>query len=273
MSDSTPPEPTERPLSFLGAAGWTLLVAILFEGTLQVVDAVHPGAWGDFVTVSTTKVLAHSIVLFAMLRVHEPETSVRQVLALRRPAIVVLLLVVLVGLALAIPATWLEQLVAQKFPATPKDTEAIEKLLATPAKRWILVASLCFIMPVCDDLLFRGALFTLLKRTARLDTVVFATATFNLLFTLDPRRFPSLFAMLLAAGWIRAMTGSVVPTIAFRVAFFAILEAPFVLGRDGPPTTRPILAASLLVAILGLAGIAAVSRRDPRTLDARLDDV
>ena len=55
--DSVPPEPSERPLSFLGAAGWTLLVAILFEGTLQVVEAVHPGAFGDFVTVSTTKVL------------------------------------------------------------------------------------------------------------------------------------------------------------------------------------------------------------------------
>src|SRR5262249_50321245 len=151
---------------------------------------------------------------------------------------------IIVGVSLAIPATWLEQVVAERFPATPKDTEALEKLLSTPAKRWILIASLTFIMPVCDDLLFRGALFTLLKRSGRVDTVVFATATFNLLVTLDPRTFPSLFAMLLAIGWIRAMTGSVIPSIAARVVFFFILYAPSALRRDGPPTTKPILAAS-----------------------------
>jgi hypothetical protein len=273
VSESVPPESSERRLSFLGAAGWTLLVAILFGGTLEGLDALHPGAFGDLVTVSTVKVLAHSIVLFAMLRVHEPDGSVRQVLALRRPAIVVLVLAVVLGVALAIPATWLDQVIDQKFPPTPKEAEAIEHLLATPAKRWILVASFAFVMPVCDDLLFRGALFTLLKRGARLDTVVFATAAFNALLSIDWRTFPSVFVVLLAASWLRAMTASVLTSIVARVAFFAVLSAPTALGRDGPPTSRAVLAVALLVSVLALAAIGAVSRRDPRTLDARLEDV
>ena len=274
MEGSTPPPDTsERPLSFIGAAGWTLLAAILFAGTLEGVDSIHPGAFGDFVTVSTAKVLACSIVLFAILRVHEPETSVRQVLAIRRPAVMVFFLAVLLGACLAIPATWIEQLIAMKFPVTPKEAEVVEHLLATPAKRWVLVVSLTIIMPVCDDLLFRGALFTLLKRTAKLDTVVFATAAFNMLVSMEWRQFPSIFVMLLAASWMRAMTASVIPSIAARITFFALLYAPSALGRDGPPTSKPVLAAALLGAAVALAAIGAVSRRDPRTLDARLDDV
>jgi hypothetical protein len=275
VSESTPPPPdtSERPLSFLGAAGWTLLAAILFAGTLEGIESVHPGALGDFVTVGAAKVAACSIVLFAILRVHEPETSVRQVLALRRPALVVFFLAVLLGACLAIPATWIEELIALKFPVTPKEAEAVEHLLATPAKRWVLVVSLTIIMPVCDDLLFRGAIFTLLKRTAKLDTVVFATAALNVLMAPEWRQFPSIFVMLLAASWMRAMTASVVPSIAARITFFALLYAPAALGRDGPPTSKPVVAAALLGAAIALAGIGAVSRRDPRTLDARVDDV
>jgi len=128
------------------------------------------------------------------------------------------------------------------------------------------------VMPLASELFFHGGLFTPLRRGRAIGAVVFATAAYDALLYLEPRVIAPFLLAFVAFGWIRALTASVYPSLAARVAFFAVIQAPVALGRDGPPITKTIAAGGSLLAVLALAALAALARRDPRIVDARLDD-
>lgn len=272
--DSTPPEAQKRPLSFLAAAAWTLLVALSLSVMLSVIDAVHPGAFLDIVTLATCKLLAYSLVLFAILRVHEPESSIRRVLAVRRPPAILVILGAAVGAGLSPASMWLDGLFAKRFPPTQMELEAYERVFAvpTPGKKIALLLALVVVMPICDELFFRGALFTPLKRGRRAESVILATATYDtLLANAQPREIASILATMLAIAWIRAVSGSVIPSIAARVVFFGVQVVPLVFAREAKVSVAVALGGVALAAA-SLAGIAAVGKRSSRVLDARLED-
>lgn len=272
--ESTPPDSADRPLSFLAAAAWTLTVAILLGVMIAIIDAVHPGALIDVVTVATCKLLAYSVVLFALLRVHEPESSIRKVLALRRPPTIVVLLAAVVGAGISPAAMWLDGLFAKRFPPTAQESEAFERIFTTPTigKKVALILAVMVVMPICDELFFRGALFTPLKKGRRAETVILATAAYDTLLAGAPaRELLSMLATALAIAWIRSVSGSVFPSIAARIAFFGVQVLPLVLlGSDHIP--GGIAAGGLALAVASLAGIAVIGKRSARVLDARLQD-
>jgi uncharacterized protein len=272
--DSNPPESAERPLSFLAAAAWTLLVAILLGGMIAIVDAFHPGAFVDVVTVATCKLLACSLVLFAILRVHQPESSIRKVLALRRTPAIMILLGSLVGAGLSPGAMWLDGQFARRFPASPQELEAYEGIFSAPTlgKKVALLVALVVVVPICDELLFRGALFTALKKGRRAESVILATAAYDtLLGGASARELASMLAAVLAIAWIRAVSGSVFPSVAARVAFFGVQVVPLVLLHD-TKLSGSVAIAGVALAVASLAGIAAVGKRSARVLAARLED-
>ena len=128
------------------------------------------------------------------------------------------------------------------------------------------------VMPICDELFFRGALFTPLKKGRRAETVILATAAYDTLLAGAPAR--ELFSMLataLAIAWIRSVSGSVFPSIAARIAFFGVQVLPLVLlGSEHIP--GGIAAGGFALAVASLAGIAVIGKRSARVLDARLQD-
>ncbi len=250
------------------------MVAILLGVMIAIIDAVHPGALIDVVTVATCKLLAYSVVLFALLRVHEPESSIRKVLALRRPPTIVVLLAAVVGAGISPAAMWLDGLFAKRFPPTAQESEAFERIFTTPTigKKVALILAVMVVMPICDELFFRGALFTPLKKGRRAETVILATAAYDTLLAGAPaRELLSMLATALAIAWIRSVSGSVFPSIAARIAFFGVQVLPLVLlGSDHIP--GGIAAGGLALAVASLAGIAVIGKRSARVLDARLQD-
>lgn len=272
--DTDPPDAAPRPLSFLAAAFWTLLVAVLLGVGIAIIDAAHPGAFVDVVTVATCKLLAYSVVLFGILRVHEPQSSIRHLLALRRPPALLVLLGTAVGAGLSPAAMWLDGIFAKRYPASPAELEAYERIFDAPTlgKKLALLLALVVVMPVCDELFFRGALFTPLKRGRRAESVILATAAYDtLLGGASPREIASILATALAISWIRGVSGSVFPSIAARVAFFGVQVVPIVIGRE-PQFSGAVALGGVMVAALSLAGIAAVGRRSALALGARLED-
>jgi membrane protease YdiL (CAAX protease family) len=169
---------------------------------------------------------------------------------------------------------WLDGLFARRFPPTPQESEAFERIFTTPTigKKIALLLAVVVVMPVCDELFFRGALFTPLKKGRRAESVILATAAYDTLLAGAPAR--ELFSMLatgLAIAWIRAVSGSVFPSVAARVAFFAVQVLPLVLlGTDRIPGSLAI--GGMALAVASLAGIAAIGKRSARVLDARLQD-
>ncbi|MBX3189360.1 MAG: CPBP family intramembrane metalloprotease [Labilithrix sp.] len=271
--DSTPPEAQERPLSFLAAAFWTLIVGILYYATVVVVDAARPGALTDVVSRTTCTVLVYSICFFALLRVHEPEASIRQVLALRRPPVALLLLGAAVGAGMAPGAMWLNATFLARFPPPASEVEAVATLLAAPtlAKKIALVVTLVIVAPACDELFFRGALFTPLKRGRRAESVILATAAYDTLLGASPHEIGSMLAVSLAFAWLRAVSGSVFPSLVARTAFFAVQVVPLVIDRE-PKYTHAVALGGAALAMLSLAAASAIGKRSARVLEARLQD-
>jgi len=268
------PDHKDRPLTFLAAALWTVLVLLLDVFIVGMTEAGRAGAYLDIVSLTGCEALAYSVVFFGILRVHEPETSIRHVLALRRPSIIALILAIGVGVALSLPSEWLSQILEARFPRPPEEKEALDRLfsVATLGRRVALIATVVFIQPVFDELFYRGALFTPLRRTRRAETVILATAAFEALRSGTPRTMMLLLLASIVFAWVRAATGSIFPSIMARMAYMAVQVVPMVIHRELPKPTKLWLAGTLVVAVGGLFGLSLLSRRDARLLDARLGD-
>jgi len=263
MSSSSS-DPQGRPLTFAAAALWTLLVVFLDAFFIGMTEAGREGAYLDLVSRTGCVALAYSVVFFGILRLHEPETSIRHVLALRAPSVVALMLVVVVGIAMSLPAEWLGQLMELRLPRSDQEQENFDRLysVATTGKRVSLVISAVCIQPILDELYFRGAIFTPLRRTRRWETVVLATAAFETLRSGSPRSMMIVLVVSLVFAWIRAATGSVFPSILARMSFVAVGVIPMVMGRDLPKPTLAWLAGTTLLAVGGLLGLGLLSRRN-----------
>jgi hypothetical protein len=263
--DGDPPDKEalggRRPMSFIAAAGWTLAAGLVTELAASLVELAHPGALRDVVSLTALRVLGYSLVFFGVLRVHEPETSVRRVLALRWPGVLVMLLAAIAGAALMPAGTFLEAAYQAKFPSPP-DPEPLD--LATKSQQIAYVVALVGVVPIVSELFFHGALFTPLRRGRRLDTVVFATAAFAALDIQDGGTIALSVLVLVAAAWIRGLSASSVPAVVARVAFVGAAILPPALDREPPPVTRGIVAAGAAVAALSVLAIAGLSARDRR---------
>lgn len=273
--DSIPPSETEsRPLSFAFALLYTLLFVAGLLLAVGVADALHPGAITDIVTQTACEVLSLSAVFFMILRVHEPTSSIRQVLALRRASVVAIVLAIVVGALLALPANHIGAILDARDPLPNDQLELLARLHATPTmpKKIGLLVTTVVIGPIFEGLFFHGALFSPLARRKELAVVAVVTSALETLANLDPRRVLILFLASLSFGWIRAVTGSVVPSLAARISFYAVIMAPLVFGRDLPPLGHAVVAVATLLGAAGVTAMSALSRHDPHAVAARASD-
>jgi membrane protease YdiL (CAAX protease family) len=260
----------DRPLSLISAALWTLLALFLDLLLLGVTEAGRKGAFFDLVSRTACEALAYSVVFFGILRLHEPETSIRHVLALRAPSVWAVVLGIVIGAALSLPLERLDQALDVRFPRPAIEKEALDRLLSvsTLGKRITLVATLAILQPAFDELFFRGALFTPLRRTKRVETVILATAGLETLGSLSPRAMLSLLGATLVFSWVRGATGSIFPSMLARMTYYGVSLVPLALGRDQPKPTNMALIVSALLAVLALLGLQLLSRRAARVAGA-----
>ncbi len=250
---------TERPLSLQAAALWVtalwLLEHVCFEGT----EAVRPGAITDIVNVSACVVLATSIVLFAMVRLHAPDRSLRATLGVRPLGPVRLVFSAAAGVGLCPALSSLDDLVARRWPYDDAEALAGMQKLLSSSTRASLVVGVFVVIPLARELFFRGALFGELRRQVSTGTVIVATSILFTVFSLDWRSMPSVFVLSLALGWVRASGGSVIGSMILHLAFWSVEGIPILRGADpAADVTYPAkwIAGGLVVALLALAGMA-----------------
>ncbi|MBX3234380.1 MAG: CPBP family intramembrane metalloprotease [Labilithrix sp.] len=254
--------PQHRPLTFFSAAIWTLIAMLLEAVCASATDSARPGAMVDPVSRMACLAVAYSVVLFGVLRLHEPQTSIRHVLALRRPSVLVCLLALALGAALALPSEWLDKALAARWPTSPDDNDHVDRLfsVATVGKRVALFVTYVIVHPVLKEGFFRGVLFTPLRRTRSLESVVLAVAAFETLPMFSPRSMLVLLGSTLVFSWLRGLSGSIVPSILAHVAFNAVGLVPLVLGKPELEPTRTLLLASAAAGVVALAGLTFLAR-------------
>jgi membrane protease YdiL (CAAX protease family) len=258
--------PSERPVSVLLAVVWTLALWFAEVVCVGVTESVRPGAETDVVNLGACQALATSAVIFAMVRVHARELSLRATLGVRAPAVLPLLLAGAAGAGLYPFASTIDSMVVAHWPYSAEEGAVVDKLLAapSPAARVALVAVAFLVIPVARELFFRGILFTELRRAASARIAILASTLLFAGYPSDPRELPTSILLGLALGVVREQTGTVVCAVAAHLAYGAVEAIPVLAGRD--PTadvTYPMswIVGGAAITILALSGIALARAR------------
>jgi membrane protease YdiL (CAAX protease family) len=258
-----------RPLSLPAAALWASALWLLEHICFEVTESARPGAITDIVSVSACVVLATSLVVFAMLRVHAPNDSMRATLGVRAVSPLAWVLAAVAGVGLCPVLSTVDDLVARRWPYD--DAEALENMqkLLGSSTRLALVLGVFVIIPLAREVFFRGVLFGELDRAGNggqpsgesagaTAVAVVATTILFTVFSLDWRSMPTALVLGASLGWLRARTGSLVAPVVAHLAFWSVQGIPILRGADPAADvtypTRWIVggAVSALVALLAL---------------------
>jgi membrane protease YdiL (CAAX protease family) len=248
---------SDRRLSLPGAALWALALWLLEHVCFEMTEAIRPGAITDVVNVTGCVVLATSIVIFAMVRVHARDESLRAALGLRSLGPLRLALCLAAGLGLGPALASLDDLVAKRWPYDDPDELANMQKLLGSSTRLALVAAVFVVIPIAREMFFRGVLYGELRKAASTVTAVALTSLLFTVFPLDWRSMPSALVLSFSLGWLRAKGGSVIAPIVAHLAFWSVQGIPILGGADpGAGATYPPrwIAGGLAVALLALVG-------------------
>jgi membrane protease YdiL (CAAX protease family) len=262
---SSPPPPPEktRPMSYIGAVMWITGTHLGFLWLVFLAIALRETASRDVITQVMCQALAYVMALFLVLRVHAPEASIREFVALRPTHAALYPLGALLGGSIAVPAAWLLGFIEQRFPPPERQFDFIHLFYDSDSATRVLIAvSVVLLGPMLEELLFRGAVFgPLLQDKSPLAVVLVSAALFALVHQ-EPRRLLPIFAVGLVLGYVRYLSGSLLPAMALHASFNAL---PFVglFASDGPPdpaaASEQLEVTTVLIAsALALAALAAI---------------
>jgi hypothetical protein len=258
------------------AVGWSFGVTIVFQVLYSIVAAFRPGAI-DLVLAEGCQAAAYLLGLFVMLRVHAPDASIRDILGLRRTNLAFYPLAVLLGASLELPANALFSVILNKWPLKEQDpVEDLYRAAAAPRRAMIALA-IVVAGPLLEEILFRGALFRLLRKTHPAELVILVTAALFTFAHVGWQSFLPIGFLALALSFLRSTSGSLVPTMLTHMTFNGISLALSLTSTPGAPevaTPLPFVAASAAAALLVLGGIHLAGARSAtaagaRELDAR----
>jgi membrane protease YdiL (CAAX protease family) len=256
----------QRPFSLAAAALWASLLWLLEHVCFEVTEAVRPGAITDIVNITACVVLATSVVVFAMVRVHAPDGSLRATLGVRPVGLLRLFLSIAAGVGLSPALSTVDDLITRKWPYDdPKALEGMQELLGS-STRLGLVLGVFVVIPLAREVFFRGVLFGELERNADgpgrgeggLLVPLVGTTLLFMVFSLDWRSMPTAFVLGLALGWLRARTGSLLAPAVAHLAFWSVQGIPILRGADpAADITYPAqwIAGGAVVAVLALAAL------------------
>ena len=169
----------------------------------------------------------------------------------------------LLGPALALGAPYLFALQERVLPMPAGDSATFEALGAALAEQpmWLVVFLFAVSPGVCEELLFRGAVFGgLLRDTPRTRALVIQAALFAAAHG-SPYRLAVTFLLGLLLGAVRLRSGSILPCILLHATYNGAL----VLGADASGESVGPDASSTLVLLLGgVLGLVLLWRSSPR---------
>jgi membrane protease YdiL (CAAX protease family) len=262
-------------MSLFEAFVWSFGLTVVAMFVASITESARPGAGSDVVNIVTCRVLTVSLLLFAMLRVYAPDASVREVLGVRAVAPVVALLVVVAAVAFSVAWSPVDDWITAKFPYPQDVVDRIEELThaSSRAQRAVLFVSTAFVLPLCDEIFFRGVLFHGLRRGRPEQLAVVATTLACACSSVGlPQELPGQILLAFFASWLRARSGSIVPGALAMVTVSGVPFVPEWLGhKELDIGGRTALGAAGVVA-LSAAGLAVLLSRDPRAEAGRLRD-
>jgi membrane protease YdiL (CAAX protease family) len=271
--DFDEPRPAPR-MTFLAAAAWSLGLGIAASVLVLITEGARPGAASDLVNLTVCRLVACLLFLFVMLRIYAPNASIRDVLGLRSVSIIAGVLAAAVGALVSPGLSLIDDAIYARYPLPAEETDLLEKLMNVTSRgeRFVLFASFVLVIPLCEELFYRGVLFRALRRGRPEGLAVLGTALLFALSRGDPRSLPTGLVLGLMTTWLRGRSGSLFPALLSHAALNAVPLVPLALGK-GEVTIGGRVAVGSMVAAGVCAWLAAlIFGRDATAEDARLRD-
>lgn len=250
------------------------MVATALRFAIGALISRRPATAYDITSLGAVEALVFVLGVLVVLTLHgRAEAGLSDALGLRptHPALAVL--GVALGVVTHFPAESVDALF-QKLSPTP-DSELAARAALLSASTPLRLAFVMFVVacagPLVEELFFRGALYGALRRQRPLVGTTLVTAACFVLGHLDYRMWPALAVVALVLSYLRAVSGSLLPSLAMHVTFNAVTELAIVTGHapvTGPakievlPTAVGCAAtAGLVLGVKYVAARAAVARR------------
>ena len=250
-------------MSPLAAALWAVALTMTLMVAVSITNAVRPGAETDIVNLAACEVLSTSVVIFAMVRFHAPEVSLRMMLGMRPIAPLHVIFSIAAGAGLYPLMSKIDDLVLRQYPIDEQGAaEKVHTLLSSSSRLGLVLAGLVAI-PIAREIFFRGILYGGVRATINVRTAIIATTVFYACSYLAPQQIPTALLLGVAFAWLRERTGTVVAPILAQLAYGSVEGIPILRGRDleayvtYPPKW---IAGGAIIAVLALAGVAAGRR-------------
>jgi membrane protease YdiL (CAAX protease family) len=261
-------------MSFVTAAIWSVCAIVGLDFLLLLTISVGSSA-PDIVTGVLCEAAAFVSTLFLLTLVHEGDRPLSEVVALRRPPIVLLLLAALLGVSLQGPVNLIAGVIYDRFPLPNERIELLRQIFDVHdlPHKVAIVAAAGVVGPLVEELLFRGGIFRgVLSRNGPVRTV-FGIAVFFALAHREPRDFLPDFIGGLAMGYARLLSGSLWPAVLLHAAFntTAVLLA-FAFGPEVDALTRNQNLLGCAATVLLAAIFARIASRSPLCAAARATD-
>ncbi len=266
------------PFSYWLAVGWTLGAASCLLWLLQLSVALRPSSANDVVQLGAIEALVFVTGVLGVLFVHGKETTLTASLGIRPTHPALFLLAIALGIVAHFPAESVDSLVAKFFPESAADLLAESTLLAAGSSLRLVVVLLVVacVGPLVEELFFRGAIFGALRQSHSLAGTASVTAICFVIGHLNFRKWPALIVVAFALTYLRAASGSLLPSLAMHVVFNAVSVLAFFLGDVSPAKGRSLSVTQGVLGTLGTVAVLLVVRfvanRAPSAQLARAED-
>lgn len=271
LRESSRPPRTSVRFSTSAAAGWSLALVVIQAVAAGVVRPAGSVGPIDFVSFGLVTLLALFVVLFAVVRVHGPDASLREVVGIdesplafppavppgmvwgHRVAVIVCLLVA--GLALVVVDGAIDRYFAARDAAFADELAKLNSLLEAPTLRAKIgrILGLGIVEPCAELAFYFGIVFGGLRRPRSRNIACMMALVFFALHASDIRAAP--VRLLLAAPMLlgRMATGTIVASALTAVAYNVLAVLAVGRSSSGIPGPTTLWAALLALAIGGLA--------------------
>jgi uncharacterized protein len=206
---------------------WPAALAVLLAVAMTSVARAADPRWArtEGLTVLIVAAVYLAVIAGLAIAVGGPR-GVHRLLALRRPearqlglSLAVLVAAVAAGIGVSLALSSLSGGVLETLRAIVAAGSDESRMPTATALTWaLIVIRLLFLTGTAEELLFRGAVYSWLRRRASVPAAIAITAV---LFTAEHAYYPVLIPLVLsyglAAGWIRHRTSSTVTTIAMHI--------------------------------------------------------
>jgi CAAX protease family protein len=272
---------SERRMTYIEAILWSLVSTFLFVLLIGLQAVALKTASVRLLVGFACQVAAMLPGLLLMPRVYAPKVGLREVFAFRPVHPGFYALAVMLGLVVQVPANAFFQAIDRRYPSgLDLDKALLDDLHGGRVRQVALVLIIALLGPVLEELFYRGALFSPLRRRHASFGVILATSALFAVAHVEWRMFIPITIVGLALGVLRSASGSILPSAIMHCVFNGTTLVALFTGDAGLAASEAeasipanMMIGGSLLTLIGLGLAYYLGQRSEAAASARRKDV